>query len=394
MKNYITLCCLLLICQQSFGQKIRKVREVIALIPQQSIYLNSTSNGYFYGGTSRDVRKVDLPDNTVEWYYIFSTTPNQNSSTTLGLTSQLTMVFDPSGLTAVALNSLTQPTGTGGVIDLFVLDEQGRSRFLEKDMFGAWAYSEPGSGFEGRTINAKQGTVKIDDVKSGTIYLGLRNNDVNVGVNVNIEVAAIIEREEVDMSEWSNELKSIWLQYIYETNLRTLPNYTADGINKISECMIQKLVNQYQPSSLSNISDERAMNILQEIFNKCYEDLTGGAKTDDQKRASTYGSMGWKAYENGEIDKAISYGLKAYELDKTLVFNLTNLGLYNLINKDVDTALGYYIDAILYLSKDNLNSKYYLTEAIKDINNAKIKFPELSGYEEILNELQTELKRH
>ena len=158
--------------------------------------------------------------------------------------------------------------------------------------------------------------------------------------------------------------------------------------------MIQKLVNQYQPSSLSNISDERAVSILQELLNKCYEDLTGGAKTDDQKRASTYGNMGWKAYENGEIDKAISYGLKAYELDKTLVFNLTNLGLYYLIKKDADTALGYYIDAILYLSKDDLNSKYYLTEAIKDINNAKIKFPEISGYEEILNELQTELKRH
>lgn len=120
-----------------FGQQTTTRREVVTLLHEQSVYLNSTSNG-FAGGNSRLDYKIDLPPNTVEWYYMYSTTPTEGMNQSLGLVSQLTRLVDPSGLTALTINQLATPSGSGGVIDAFVMNYNARAAFYEKDMFGAW----------------------------------------------------------------------------------------------------------------------------------------------------------------------------------------------------------------------------------------------------------------
>jgi len=369
------------------GQATSTVRKVVTLLPEQGIYLNSTSNGAF-GGKSRVNYKIDLPPNTVEWYYIYSTTPTEGKDQSLGLVAQLTRVVDPTGISAVAVNALRTPSGSGGLIDVYVMGYENRTAFIAKDYWGAWEYDNPGGYEEGRTLNAKQGKKKIDDVLSGTVYIGLKNPHVKDGVNVTIEVAAIIEVQDVDMTVWTAETKEM----MYDTYLDDLISggMSEQVAQSVANCVLEKLVSQYTLSDFANKS-ESEMNVIGDALeDECMTELKGGVKTEEEEKGATVGRMAWKAYESGDLDKAISYSNKALEYDKTLGWVHGNLGLFYLIKNDALTALDYYLEAITQIKKDKINAKHYFSELIKDIENAKQKYPDLSGYEEIVEQLQRE----
>jgi len=369
------------------GQATSKVRKVVTLLPEQGIYLNSTSNGAF-GGKSRVNYKIDLPPNTVEWYYLYSTTPIEGKNQTLGLAAQLTRVVDPTGISALTINALATPSGSGGLIDLYVMGYDNRTAFMAKDYWGAWEYENPGGYEEGRTLNAKQGKKKIDDVLSGTVYIGLKNPHVKDGVNVTIEVAAIVEVDEVDMTVWTTETKEmIYTSYLDDLILGGMSEQVAQSI---ANCVLEKLVSQYTLLDFTNKSESEMEVIGVALEDECLTELKGGKKTEEEEKGATIGGMAWNAYESGDLDKAISYSNKALEYDKTLGWVHGNLGLFYLIKNDELTALDYYLEAITQIKKDKINAKQYFSELIKDIENAKQKYPDLSGYEEIVEQLQIE----
>jgi tetratricopeptide (TPR) repeat protein len=368
------------------AQTITTKRQIQALLSPQSIYLNGTANGAA-GGKSRTYYKIDLPSNTVEWYYIFSTSASEGGKKTLGLASQLTRLIDPTGLTSITAESLIAPSGES-VIDVYVLAPKNKEYFMEKDSWDAWVYDNPGGYDEGKTVNAKQGKSRIDDVKSGTVYIGLKNPSTWSGVNITVEVAAIVEIEETNMNEWSAETKTE-LFNTYKGNL------TANGITEnvatvLSNCVVNKMTTTYTPADFSELSESQINEIENQLATACAQDLQGGEKTEDQQKGQTYGSLGWKAYENGELDKAIEYSKKALEKDNTLGWVHANLGLFYLIKNDELKATDFYIDAISNIKKDKLNAKNTFKEAIADINNALTKHPEIKGYIEILQQLQQE----
>jgi len=364
-------------------------RQVQTLLTGQSIYLNGTANGAA-GGKSRTYYKIDLPENTVEWYYIYSTSASEGGNKTLELASQLTKLIDPTGLTSVAATSLLAPSGEA-VIDIYVMGYENKGYFMKKDSWGAWEYENPGGYDEGKTVNAKQGKARIDDVKNGTVYIGIKNPSTWNGVNVTIEVAAIVEIEETNLLEWSAETKTD-LFNIYKENLTT--NGIADNIaTDITNCVINKITSTFTPADFSELSESQINEIEKKIANDCVQTLEGGEKTEEQQKGKTYGSLGWKAYENGEIDKAIDYSKKALLKDNSLGWVHANLGLFCLIKNDELTATDYYIEAIIFIKKDILNAKNTFKEIIADINNALIKYPELKGYKEILQQLQQEYEK-
>lgn len=84
--------------QFGFSQEFETVRETKKLIDSRDIYLNGGMRAEF-GGKSRTSIKVDLPPNTVEWYYSFTTTEGGNGTENLNLAIQLSRILvDPSGL--------------------------------------------------------------------------------------------------------------------------------------------------------------------------------------------------------------------------------------------------------------------------------------------------------
>lgn len=51
---------------------VRSEYKPITIVPIAEYYVNSGSNAMFKGGKSRITFPVNLPNNTIEWYYVFS----------------------------------------------------------------------------------------------------------------------------------------------------------------------------------------------------------------------------------------------------------------------------------------------------------------------------------
>lgn len=181
------------IIQLSFGQEFEIVRETKKLIESRDIYLNGGTRAEF-GGKSRTSIKIDLPPNTVEWYYSFTTTQGENGIQNLNLAMQLSrMLIDPSGLSAVAISKVKVPEGVAAA-DIYLLDQRNVNLFLQKvELNGGTFQYYP----EGLVENTKQAVVKVDDIKRGTWYLALKNPSSMNGININIEVVAITETRKV-----------------------------------------------------------------------------------------------------------------------------------------------------------------------------------------------------
>lgn len=112
-------------------------------------------------------------------------------------------------------------------------------------------------------------------------------------------------------------------------------------------------------------------------------------------KAILYGNMGWKAFEEGEIDKCIELSKKALALYKALGYVKGNLGLCYLIKNDEATATDYYVDALSDFKK--MKEKVYARDQIKamldDITNATIKYSQLKQSQFIKELLLSEINQ-
>lgn len=349
----------------------------------QTFYLNGGARASM-GGKSRTWFNISLPQNTVEWYYSFSTTKGESSTATIGLLSQLTKLYDPTGMTAIATNAIFTPTGAG-VCDIYLMNRKNADAFIEKvdNWGGSFSYQVSGS-----RQNYKNGTVQVRDITSGNWCLGFKNPSSTEGLSITFEVVAIVEETETNLSEWSTDTKTKLFDN-YKKNL--IANKVDEKVAiEIANCVVNKMTTEYKPSDFSNKSESQINEIEKQLAESCVQTLQGGEKTEEQKKGVTFGNLGWKAYENGDIDKAIEYSKKALEKDNSLGFVQGNLGLFYLIKNDELTAMDYYIDAISNIKKDRLNAKNTFKALIDDINEALKKYPDLKGYKEILSLLQQE----
>ncbi|MCG2611812.1 hypothetical protein LZZ90_09880 [Flavobacterium sp. SM15] len=210
MKKQLLLFIALVISAIAMSQEVINKIEAVQIIKERQIYLNGGTRAAF-GGKSREYIKVDLPPNTVEWYYSFTTTPGQSGTKNLNLITQISAALalnaNPtgvslmaSGLTKEVLKTVEIPQGSNSA-DIFLCDRTNIDKFLAKEdqslLGGSFRYS-----MEGTVQNTKQAVVQINDVTKGTVFLGLRNPSGIDGINITIEVVALVKKEEiVDNSE-------------------------------------------------------------------------------------------------------------------------------------------------------------------------------------------------
>ncbi|MEZ4802050.1 MAG: hypothetical protein R2797_04700 [Gelidibacter sp.] len=190
MKKYrLTILIVLLISKLGFTQEYEIIRETKTIIETRDMYLNGGANASL-GGKSRTYIKIDLPPNTVQWYYSFNTTPGQSGSSNLNLALQLSArIADPTFLTSGLSSGIKVPEGVAKA-DVYLLNFDNLNLFIQKaDLNGQRFRHYP----EGLAENTKQAVVKIDDIKTGTWYLGIKNPSTFSGINLNIEVVAITE---------------------------------------------------------------------------------------------------------------------------------------------------------------------------------------------------------
>lgn len=159
--------------------------KTTTLIEQRNYYLNGGARSYM-GGKSRVTIKIDLPANTKRWYYSFSTSPGENGTQMLNLGMQVAATMSTGGLGAAVASSIQVPSGSGAV-DILVLPTEYASLFLNKDD-GSWKFYGDVS-----LQNSRQAVQSIDNNYGNSFYLGLRNPSAMDGINIFIEVVAIVE---------------------------------------------------------------------------------------------------------------------------------------------------------------------------------------------------------
>jgi hypothetical protein len=370
----------------SQAQTTTKTRKVVPILTEQTFYLNGGVRATF-GGKSRTYYQIDLPQNTVEWYYIFTTSEGKSSSSGLNLIPQLTRVLDPTGMTGILATSILSPTGSN-TCDIYVMDRRNADAFQSKvDLTGGtYSYNVSGS-----RENYRNGTVQIKNLLNGTHYIGIKNPSSSTGINVKLEVAAIVEETIVDNTSWTVPTKERFSNLFYNNLIqKKIANEIA---RDISNCMVAKMTTDKTPETYDQMTRNEKESYFESLMTQC-SDKYKIKKTPEQEKAITYGNLGWTAYEEGDIEKCITYSKKALTLDNSLGYVRANLGLCYLLKNDEATATDYYIDALSDFKKDSKTKKNNIEAIIKDIDDALKKNPSIKGASTIKSLFQSELRNN
>lgn len=389
MKQLLVFLSLFFSTQTLFGQTIQKIRKVVQIMPEQTFYLNGGMRATF-GGKSRTYYKIDLPKNTVEWYYTFSTSEGQSTSpTSLNLVPQLTRLIDPSGTTALLASAIMSPTGSNAC-DIYLMNRKNADAFLEKvdNLGGKYYYTISGS-----RENFRNGTVQIRDAVNGTCYLGFKNPSASTGITIAFEVAAIVEETVVNNTVWAKESKESLYNSVYQ-HLKS-KSIDEEVAKEAANCLVTKLSEQKTPAEYESMTNGEKEAFLNSVYATCTEKYKE-QKSPDQEKAINYGNLAWRSYENGDVDKCIEYSKKALSLDNTLGWVKGNMGLCYLIKGDESTATDYYIDALSDIKrmKTTFEIKHYLQAVIDDIVHAAKKYPSMKSGSDVKALFQGELKSY
>lgn len=102
-----------------------------------------------------------------------------------------------------------------------------------------------------------------------------------------------------------------------------------------------------------------------------------------ETKAEIFGTLGRKAYLNGNYDMCLDLSLKAIKGNVNLGWVYNNLGLVYLIRGDYVAAVDSYATAIALFAKSD-KAQYWINEAITDLRALIEKYGQLEGAAEIL----------
>ena len=202
MKKIFSLSIFILLSKFSLGQKVtfqsiltdilngaKQIQEDQVLTPQsiynQSIIVNSVSNADFSGGQCRRVIKLNIPRNTVKWYYRITVLDvNQKFSYPPNETLFYNLVNKKS-IAGFYTNDIS--------MNFFVMNNSGdQSNFL---------LSRPHSYIPNSSNLKSNSTFGISDIISENLWLGVENMHYTKGANVIIEIVAYTRALKVNPQE-------------------------------------------------------------------------------------------------------------------------------------------------------------------------------------------------
>lgn len=169
----------------------KKVRYEVVPLPVQNFYLNSTSNETWKGGSSKTVYPVQLPEGTVEWFYEFTASRNQeevrNNTKVFSLVSKLTSLVDKTGILSASVNMFTAPPG-GKICNLYLLDGNDYDNFLADRKFEHYP--------SGSRLNYKSGIVQVRERNIVQPFIAIKNPDGYYGIHVSLQVVTVVAKLE------------------------------------------------------------------------------------------------------------------------------------------------------------------------------------------------------
>lgn len=353
--------------------------SVITLIQERHIALNSGSRSLL-GGKSRTYIKVDLPEHTKRWFYSFSTSSDYSGTNALNLALQVAGIVSSQGSLSNLVSYIKVPTGTGSA-DILLCDYENINKFMNKDDYwgkSIFHYTE------GSVENTKDAVIAIDDVTSGTVYLGLRNPGSVDAIDIRIEVVAIVDFSPAGTwtKNFIDEVYGKFEKHLLEADIE------SSVAEELAKCMTEYLISNYSLEEASTLTEPEIKNLETEFISHCATDEN---TCEHKKQAETYGNLGWTYFENDKIDESIKYSKKALELcDQNMTWIEANIGLGYLVKDSIELSLEYYVQAITS-SKNTLLGKQWIKSAIEDLELYESKYAIIKKHPEIKDLLKTEL---
>jgi hypothetical protein len=182
MKNPLLTLLVLSATLQSGAQAVKKDFMVIPLLSQQSFYLKSNVSAN--DKSSHEVLQVNLPANTVEWFYTITTKSGHGEFSNNDLTGQLVKLVDPD-LGIPNNGSILVPAGTGTCDVYLMTNPLELHKYVNRRHAASFLMNDSREHFV-------SGAVSVKDFLDGSCYLIVRNPSASHGINVNIEVTAIV----------------------------------------------------------------------------------------------------------------------------------------------------------------------------------------------------------
>jgi len=359
--------------------------KVVQILEPQTFYLNSKTK---IGGKNRIDFQIILPENTVEWYYSFTTAENKdaNSASGLNLLTQLSRLVDETGISATALQTVFSPTGTY-VCDAYLMNAPGRQEFYQTNEMGGWSYTKPSSYLEGTRENFKNGVIPIKQLTSGTFYLGFRDPSTTEGEWITLEVAAVVQ-ERVTLDRWSSENR----QKLYDYFSSNFINHN-EASTEVCNCAVNRMISRITPSQYTSLNEIERKNYCAGVLDSCYI-LTGHADIKESQQDAIKLSNEIQADVLAKdfsscADKSIELINRGYD-----AYN--DAGWCLLFTKQFDEALKYLAEGAvkdpsnLYL-RGNLAHAYLLTNHFEDakklyLDNKKEKLSKGLSWKEMVDQ--------
>lgn len=365
--NY-TIIIVLFNLSNAIAQKYVNQRTVVPILESQSIYLNSGSR---IGGKQRTFFQVNLPKNTIEWYYSFTTYPNESNRPSLSLMPQLTKLVDPTGLLGIGVSSLTAPTGAN-VIDVYITDLDWANKFLEPGSISNYAIQKPQYYIEASRENFKSGVVQVKNLlRSSTYYICLRNPSSTDGINITIDCAAIVEQK-IYVDEWTDDGLTL-----LSNDIKNKIGKSGDSTDIIVNCCQEKWKMNYKPSDYNNSNLKGIKNNL--FVDECINELGFTNYLKSIKRKDQIQSEISKYTVLKDYYRLLTLHEELVALGYTDFLTLNNAAWYAILNKEFDKASNYVAQCLgkypnYIIAQGNLAHIFIMTGRYEDAKEIYLKF--------------------
>ncbi len=375
----------LLLNTTSFSQN--EVLKVVSI--QQPITYSLNAATSIFGKSKTSVR-VSLPNYTIAWFYIASV--SKGSETSTSLFTQLSKLVGLNGLTGSLISEIVVPKGDAKA-NFYVVNEKNSDLFLTNKRFEYYR--------EGAAESSSEARMDIRSLVSGLQYIAIDNPTFSP-IKVTIEVVAVLKEPAKKYGSFK-EIRTDWqgqnaanvvniLKKKIDRHL--LPDQskiigTENAVDELKECVIDKIIANYKfdeflKQASGTIDYEIMLNYKACVPNFYYQ------QSADEKSATIYGNLGWKAFEKGEIDNCIQYSKKSLEITP-LFFVKANLALcYLKKGMEVEAVQNYMesIDIVKGNKYPKPTKRAFINAAIQDIENER-KNDSLSGADDAISILRS-----
>lgn len=177
-KNLSILALLLAVITNAQPFRYTEVIDTINLA-ERNVYLNSITRASLLEGASRNTIGITIPENTIEWYYAFSTTEGEKGEGFLDLATNLYSTALSDGAVG---SSLSIPKGVNAV-DVYLIDRFDANAFNSGQPVNIYP--------ESSVTNSTDGAFKVSYPLEGAYVIALNNPSQLNGVYVFVEVIAV-----------------------------------------------------------------------------------------------------------------------------------------------------------------------------------------------------------